>query len=418
VRLPGADTLHAEWTKTRTVASTGWLLLAVIALTVAVGAAATAGTGCPPGVACQLDPAKVSLIGIDLGQAVVAIVAVLAISNEYSTGMIRITLSAMPRRTLVLAAKAAVITGLVLAAGTIAVLAAVLAGRLILSGHGFTPAHGYELLSLGHGPVLRAAAGSILYLALIAAFVIPMIGTAVVNLGILQFAYKPLLRRSLLAILITALGMSLLLQNTAELIWGPAIQAYPPSLLPSTGMFIGPVHVTFVQIALVAVSLALMGGLVAFVQGTTVGTAMRALAHHAASGPFSEVELPVPTPGPRDLVVEVRAVSVKVGVGLLHLLIQHTSASLALNENASPDVRRDFESWFNRAVPEGAAYWSHTLEGEDDMPAHIKAALLGPSLSLPVARGRLALGTWQGIYLCEHRDRGGSRRIVATLHGE
>jgi secondary thiamine-phosphate synthase enzyme len=106
-----------------------------------------------------------------------------------------------------------------------------------------------------------------------------------------------------------------------------------------------------------------------------------------------------------------------VEVGLLHLLIQHTSASLALNENASPDVRRDFESYFNAAVPEDAPYWTHTLEGADDMPAHIKASLLGPSLTLPVGRGRLALGTWQGIYLCEHRDRGGSRSIIATLWG-
>jgi secondary thiamine-phosphate synthase enzyme len=106
-----------------------------------------------------------------------------------------------------------------------------------------------------------------------------------------------------------------------------------------------------------------------------------------------------------------------VEIGLLHLLIQHTSASLALNENASPDVRRDFESYFNAAVPEDAPYWTHTLEGADDMPAHIKASLLGPSLTLPVARGRLALGTWQGIYLCEHRDRGGSRSVVATLWG-
>jgi secondary thiamine-phosphate synthase enzyme len=107
----------------------------------------------------------------------------------------------------------------------------------------------------------------------------------------------------------------------------------------------------------------------------------------------------------------------EVEVGLLHLLIQHTSASLALNENASPDVRRDFESYFNAAVPEDAPYWTHTLEGADDMPAHVKASLLGPSLTLPVARGRLALGTWQGIYLCEHRNRGGSRSVVATLFG-
>jgi secondary thiamine-phosphate synthase enzyme len=105
-------------------------------------------------------------------------------------------------------------------------------------------------------------------------------------------------------------------------------------------------------------------------------------------------------------------------VGLLHLLIRHTSASLTLNENASPDVRRDFESWVNQAVPERADYWTHTLEGPDDMPAHIKAAVLGPSLTLPVSGGRLALGTWQGIYLCEHRDHGGARTLMATACGE
>jgi secondary thiamine-phosphate synthase enzyme len=105
-------------------------------------------------------------------------------------------------------------------------------------------------------------------------------------------------------------------------------------------------------------------------------------------------------------------------VGMLSLLIQHTSASLALSENASPDVRRDFDTWFDQAVPERAPYWTHTLEGDDDMPAHIKAALLGPTLTLPVNGGRLALGTWQGIYLCEHRDRGGTRSVVATAWGE
>ena len=108
----------------------------------------------------------------------------------------------------------------------------------------------------------------------------------------------------------------------------------------------------------------------------------------------------------------------KVAVGICHLFIRHTSASLTLNENASPDVRRDFESWFSQAIPDGAPYWTHTLEGPDDMPAHIKASILGPSLSLPIARGRLALGTWQGIYLCEHRDRGGARSLVATLNGQ
>jgi secondary thiamine-phosphate synthase enzyme len=105
-------------------------------------------------------------------------------------------------------------------------------------------------------------------------------------------------------------------------------------------------------------------------------------------------------------------------VGLCHLFIQHTSASLTINENASPDVRRDFETWFDAAVAEDFRGWTHTLEGPDDMPAHIKASLLGPSLSIPVARGRLALGTWQGIYLCEHRDRGGARSLVATLNGQ
>jgi secondary thiamine-phosphate synthase enzyme len=105
-------------------------------------------------------------------------------------------------------------------------------------------------------------------------------------------------------------------------------------------------------------------------------------------------------------------------VGLCHLFIRHTSASLTLNENASPDVRRDFETWFDRAVPEDLDAWTHTLEGPDDMPAHVKASLLGPSLSMPVRDGRLALGTWQGIYLCEHRDHGGARELTATLTGE
>ena len=105
-------------------------------------------------------------------------------------------------------------------------------------------------------------------------------------------------------------------------------------------------------------------------------------------------------------------------VGLAHLFIRHTSASLTLNENASPDVRRDFEAWFDDAVPEDAPYWTHTIEGPDDMPAHIKASVLGPALSLPVSDGRFALGTWQGVYLCEHRNRGGPRSLVVTLHGE
>jgi ABC-2 type transport system permease protein len=163
----GIQTLHAEWTKLRTVASTGWLLLAAAVLTVAVSAAADAAATCPSG-GCQADPAKLSLTGVQAGQAIVAVIAVLAISGEYSTGMIRVTLAAMPRRLTVLAAKAALVAGLVLAVGAVAMLASVLAGRLILPGHGFTLANGYPPLSLGHGPVLRAACGSVLYLALIA----------------------------------------------------------------------------------------------------------------------------------------------------------------------------------------------------------------------------------------------------------
>jgi secondary thiamine-phosphate synthase enzyme len=107
-----------------------------------------------------------------------------------------------------------------------------------------------------------------------------------------------------------------------------------------------------------------------------------------------------------------------IRAGIAHVFIKHTSASLTLNENASPDVRRDFESWFDSAVPEDAPYWTHTLEGADDMPAHIKASLLGPSVTLPVAAGSFAVGTWQGIYLCEHRDSGGPRRLMVTAFGD
>ena len=106
-----------------------------------------------------------------------------------------------------------------------------------------------------------------------------------------------------------------------------------------------------------------------------------------------------------------------LSTGLAHLFLRHTSASLTLNENASPDVRHDFETWLNAAVSEDFA-WTHTLEGRDDMPAHIKASLMGPSLTLPVADGKLALGNWQGVYLCEHRDRGDARSLLVTLSGE
>lgn len=105
-------------------------------------------------------------------------------------------------------------------------------------------------------------------------------------------------------------------------------------------------------------------------------------------------------------------------VGMMNVFLQHTSASLTLNENADPTVRHDFESWFNLAVREDEPYYRHRDEGADDLPAHIKASLLGNSLNLPIREGRPALGTWQGIYLCEHRDHGGSRCVVVTVQGE
>lgn len=108
----------------------------------------------------------------------------------------------------------------------------------------------------------------------------------------------------------------------------------------------------------------------------------------------------------------------KFRIGMMNLFIMHTSASLTINENADPTVRQDFESYFTRTVPEDEPYYRHQDEGADDLPAHLKASLLGSSLNVPIADGRPKLGTWQGIYLCEHRNHGGSRRIVVTLHGE
>ena len=107
-----------------------------------------------------------------------------------------------------------------------------------------------------------------------------------------------------------------------------------------------------------------------------------------------------------------------VKIGIANIFIKHTSASLTLNENVSPDVRSDMEKHFNKMVPENAPYYDHTMEGPDDMPAHIKSSLLGPSLTIPIKNGRLNMGTWQGIYLCEHRDYGGARKIVVTVNGE
>jgi ABC-2 type transport system permease protein len=161
------EALRAEWTKLRTLPGTPWLAAAIVAATVSVSTAAASAVSCPSG-SCGVDPTKLSLTGIDLSQAVAAVFAVLVISSEYSSGMIRITMSAVPRRVTVLTAKATIVSGLVLAAGIIAVAGSLLAGHVILPGHGFTPAHGYPPVTLADGPVLRAATGSVLYLALIA----------------------------------------------------------------------------------------------------------------------------------------------------------------------------------------------------------------------------------------------------------
>jgi secondary thiamine-phosphate synthase enzyme len=108
----------------------------------------------------------------------------------------------------------------------------------------------------------------------------------------------------------------------------------------------------------------------------------------------------------------------KISIGILNIFIKHTSASLTINENADPTVRQDFESFFNSAVPENQPYYKHTDEGSDDMPSHLKNSLLGSSLTIPISNGRLNVGIWQGIYLCEHRNHGGSRTIVLTVNGE
>jgi ABC-2 type transport system permease protein len=162
------DAVRAEWVKLRTVPGPAWLLAGAIALTVGVSAAAIAATRCPAGVTCPVDTTKLTLTGVQFGQAVVAILAILPVGSEYSTGIIRVTLAAMPRRSAVLAAKAGLAGGPVLVAGTIAALGSVLAGRLFLPGQGFTAARGFPALSLADGPTLRAVAGSVLYLGLVA----------------------------------------------------------------------------------------------------------------------------------------------------------------------------------------------------------------------------------------------------------
>ena len=167
------DALRAEWTKLRTLPGTGWLLLAVAVLTIAVSAAAAAAFSCSPArqgclpAQTGADPAKISLTGLYLGQAVVAVLGAMVIGGEYGTGMIRVTLAALPRRVTVLTAKAALTAAFALAAGLLAVGGSALAGRLILPGHGLNAANGYAQFSLGNGADLRAAGGSVLYLVLI-----------------------------------------------------------------------------------------------------------------------------------------------------------------------------------------------------------------------------------------------------------
>jgi ABC-2 type transport system permease protein len=167
------DALRAEWTKLRTIAGTWWLMVGTVALTVAASAAIAASTHVSPGspggaTGAGQDPTRLSLIGLDLGQAVVAILAILTVTEEYATGMIRVTLAAMPRRGRMLGAKAVNLAGLALITAVPAVIACLIAGRLLLPAAGLDPAHGYALVSIAHGPTLRAAVGSVVYLGLIA----------------------------------------------------------------------------------------------------------------------------------------------------------------------------------------------------------------------------------------------------------
>jgi ABC-2 type transport system permease protein len=209
------EALHAEWTKLRTLPGTFWLVAAIAALTLAVGAAASSTVTCPTGT-CNQDPAKVALTGVELGQAVVAVMAVLMVSGEYSTGMIRVTFAAMPRRTVVLAAKAALLTGLTLVAGAIAVLGSVVIAASVMPGHGFTTAHGYPPSVFTDGAALRAAGGSVLYLALI---------------GLLSLGIATLVRDSATGIGVT-LGLLYLSPIMAGVVtdptWHNRIERYTP----------------------------------------------------------------------------------------------------------------------------------------------------------------------------------------------
>jgi ABC-2 type transport system permease protein len=223
--------LRAEWTKTRTLPAAPWLLLATAALTVAVGAVADSAFGCQGGSCAALagaDPAKVALTGVQVGQALAVIVAALAISGEYGSGMIRVTLTAMPRRLTVFAAKAVVLTGLLLGTGAVAVLGSVLAGRLILPGRGFTVANGFgagghSLLSLADGAVLRAAAGSVFYLVLV---------------GLLAFGTATAVRESAVAIG-AALALLFLFPILSHMVSDPTWARHLEQVSPMTaGLYI------------------------------------------------------------------------------------------------------------------------------------------------------------------------------------
>ena len=187
------DALRAEWTKLRTLTGTGWLLIGAVITTIGVSAAIAAATHVSSG--SGQDPTRLALAGIYIGQVVVAVFAVLAISEEYGTGMIRVTLAAIPRRLVLLAAKAANVAGLILVAGLLAVAGCLLVGRLMLSGSGLNPVHGYALVSLSHSPTVRAAVGSVLYLFLIALFslgVATIVGDTAVSVGVvLGLLYLP-----------------------------------------------------------------------------------------------------------------------------------------------------------------------------------------------------------------------------------
>ena len=209
--------LHAEWTKLRTVAGPAWLLLAAIASTVALSAAAAAAPTCPLD-RCLVDAPRLSLTGVQLGQVVIAVLAVLAVGGEYSTGMIRTTLTALPRRVTVLAAKATTVSGLTLAAGSVAVLGSLLAGRLILPGNGLTSSRGYPPLTLTDGPTLRAAAGSVLYLVLI---------------GLLSLGVATAVRDSATAIGVV-LGLLYLFPILAQVVTDPIWQRHLKQIAPMT----------------------------------------------------------------------------------------------------------------------------------------------------------------------------------------